>query len=127
MWWRFLGNRYTIVFGLLAIVTAAWNLYVIRHDQGLVEGRVLDAAGRPAAGATVALFERTLTTLEPRGTAETDANGQFRFAGQPAHHIVLEARQAGGGSSRITVRRYFRGQNLVLADPLRLPLTPPSG
>ena len=128
MWWRFLGNRYTIVFGLLAIVTAAWNLYVIRHDQGLVDGRVLDAAGRPAAGATVALFERTLTTLEPRGTTETDANGRFRFAGQPAHHIVLEARQADGGRSpRITVRRYFRGQNLVLADPLRLPATRPSG
>ena len=128
MWWRFLGNRYTIVFGLLAIVTAAWNLYVIRHDQGLVEGRVLDAAGRPAASATVALFERTLTTLELRGTTETDANGLFRFVGQPAHHIVLEARQAGGGRSpRITVRRYFRGQNLVLADPLRLPPTRPSG
>ena len=121
MWRRFLGNRYTIVFGFLAIVAAAWNLYVKGHDQGVVEGRVLDAAGRPAAGATVALFERTLTTLEPRAATETDADGRFRFVGQPAHHLVLEARQAGGGRSpRITVRRYFRGQNLIVADPLRL-------
>ena len=121
MWRQLLGNRYTIVLGLIAVGTAAWNLYVIRHDQGLVEGRVLDAVGRPAAGATVALYERTLTTLEPRGSAETDAEGRFRFRGQPAHHFVLEAKKAGSGQSpRTSVRRYFRGQNLVLAEPLRL-------
>jgi 5-hydroxyisourate hydrolase-like protein (transthyretin family) len=121
MWRRLLGNRYTIVLGLLAAGVAAWNLYVIRHDQGIVEGRVLDAAGRPAAGASVALFERTLTTLELRATAQTDGDGRFRFTGQPAHHLVLEARHAGGDRSpRMVVRRYFRGQNLVLADPLRL-------
>jgi len=121
VWRRLLGNRYTIVFGLAAAGAAAWNLYVVRHDQGLVEGRVLDAGGRPAAGATVALYERTLTTLEPRATVETDGEGRFHFAGQPAHHFVLEAKKPGGGQSpRTTVRRYFRGQNLVLAEPLRL-------
>lgn len=125
MWRRLLGNRYAIVFGLLAAGTAAWNLYVIRHDQGLVEGRVLDAGGRPAAGAIVELYERTLTTLEPRATAETDGDGRFRFSGQAAHHFVLEAKKAGDGRSpRTTVRRYFRGQDLVLAEPLRLAPAP---
>jgi len=125
MWRPLLGNRYTIVFGLIAVGAAAWNLYVIRHDQGRVEGRVLDAGGRPAAGATVALYERTLTTLEPRATAETDGEGRFRFTGQPAHHFVLEAKKSGDGQSpRTSVRRYFRGQNLVLTKPLRLAPAP---
>jgi len=125
VWRRILGNRYAIAFGLLAMCTAAWNLYVIRHNQGWVEGRVVDAAGRPAPGATVALFERTLTTLEPRATTETDASGRFEFRNQPAHHFVLEARKAGDGRSpRTSFRRYFRGQNLVLAEPLRLAPTP---
>ena len=125
MWRRLLGNRYALVFGLIAVGTAAWNLYVIRHDQGRVEGRVLDAGGRPAAGATVALYERTLTTLEPRATAETDSKGRFHFSGQPAHHFVLEAKKPGDGQSpRTSVRRYFRGQNLVLAEPLRLAPAP---
>jgi hypothetical protein len=125
MWRRFLANRYTIVFGLIAVGTAGWNLYVIRHDQGRVEGRVLDMGGRPVAGATVALYERTLTTLEPRGSADTDGEGRFRFSGQPAHHFVLEAKKAGAGQSpRTSVRRYFRGQNLVLAEPLRLAPSP---
>jgi len=128
MWRPILGNRYAIVFGLIAAGTAAWNLYVIRHDQGVVEGRVLDAGGRPAAGASVAFYERTLTSLEPRGSAETDADGRFRFVGQPAHHFVLEARTAGSGQSpRTSVRRYFRGQNLVLAEPLRLGPAPGDG
>ena len=125
MWRRAFGNRYAITFGLIAIGTAAWNLYVIRHDQGLIEGRVVDAAGRPVGGATVALFERTLTTLEPRTTTETDGEGQFRFSGQPAHHFVLEARKAGAGQSpRTAFRRYFRGQNLMLGEPLRLVSAP---
>src|SRR5262249_8516681 len=125
MWRRLPGKRYAVVFGLIAVATGAWNLYVIRHDRGLVTGRVLDAAGQPAVGATVALFERTLTTLEPRATTETDENGRFQFRGQPAHHLVLEARKAGGGASpRTAFRRYFRGQDVVLAEPLRLGPSP---
>ncbi len=67
------------------------------------------------------LQEQTLTTLEPRATTVTDADGQFRFTGQPAHHFVLVAEKPGvGATPRLPYRRYFRGQNLVLREPLRL-------
>lgn len=77
--------------------------------------------GRPVAGARVTLSERTLTTLEPRAAVETGADGVFRFAGQPAHHFALEARKDGiGVAPRSLYRRWFRGQNLRLREPLRL-------
>ena len=75
MWRRALGNRYVVVFGLIAAVAAAWSLYVARHDQGLVQGRVVGPDGRPVVAATVTLFERTLTTLEPRATVHTGPDG----------------------------------------------------
>jgi protocatechuate 3,4-dioxygenase beta subunit len=116
-----LGSRYVLVLGLTAFVTAGWNLYVSRHNQGLVQGRVVGPDGRPVGGATVTLFERTLTTREPRAATRTDADGAFRFTGHRAHHLVLEAAKDGVGSSpRITSRLYFRGQNVVLPEPLRL-------
>ena len=121
MWRRALGNRYVVVFGLIAAVAAAWNLYVARHDQGLVQGRVVGPDGRPVVAATVTLFERTLTTLEPRATVQTGPDGGFRFAGQRAHHLAVEARKEGiGRSHRTAFRLYFRGQNLVLPAPLQL-------
>ncbi len=118
---RPLGNRYVVVFGLLVLATAAWNLYVALHDDGRVEGRVVGPDGRLVRGATVRLHERTLTTLEPRATAETGAAGEFRFAGQRVHHFVLEATKDGvGTSARTAYRLYFRGQSVVLPEPLRL-------
>jgi Carboxypeptidase regulatory-like domain len=121
---RLLRNRYVVMLGALALLTAAWNGYVATRNDGIVEGRVVDAAGRPLAGATVILHERTLTTLEPRARATTGPDGTFRFEGQPAHHLVLVAEKAGlGATPRLGYRRWFRGQNLVLPAPLRLPAT----
>jgi hypothetical protein len=118
---RALGHRYAIVLGGLALATLAWNGYVVTHDDGVVAGAVVGPDGRPVAGATVRLAERTLTTLEPRAAVQTDAAGRFRFAGQAAHHFVLEAEHPGAGRApRQAYRRYFRGQNLTLAEPLRL-------
>jgi hypothetical protein len=115
------GTRYALLLGLVALGTAGWNAYVALHDDGLVEGRVVGPDGRAVSGARVTLSERTLTTLEPRATVDTDAEGVFRFMGQPAHHFALEARKAGGGAAPRTLhRRWFRGQNLRLAEPLRL-------
>jgi hypothetical protein len=108
------------VLGLLALGAIGWNAYVALHDDGVVEGRVVRPDGRPVAGARVTLSERTLTTLEPRATVDTDADGVFRFAGQSAHHFALEARKDGDVAPRTLHRRWFRGQNLRLPEPLRL-------
>jgi protocatechuate 3,4-dioxygenase beta subunit len=114
-----------VVLATIAVTSTGWNLYVARHDQGVVEGRVVGPDGRPVGGATVELFERTLTTLEPRGVTWTEPDGRFRFVGQRAHHVVVEASKDGiGRSGRVAVRLYFRGQNVVLTAPLRLAAAP---
>ena len=116
-----LRNRYVVVLGTLALLTAAWNAYVALHDDGLILGRVVGPDGRPVPGATVRLQERTLTTLEPRATAVTGPAGEFRFTRHRLHHLVLEAAKDGvGRSPRVPVRLYFRGQNHTLLAPLRL-------
>jgi protocatechuate 3,4-dioxygenase beta subunit len=112
---RLLRNRYVVVFGSLVLVTAAWNAYVALHNDGIVAGRVVTTDGRPVPGATVALYERTLTTLEPRASATTGDDGRFLFKGLKAHHLVLEARKDGAGTApRTAYRLYFRGQNVTL-------------
>ncbi len=40
---RILLNRYTIVFGTIALVVIAWNLYVATHNDGRISGRVVGA------------------------------------------------------------------------------------
>jgi hypothetical protein len=113
--------RYVVVLGVTAALVAGWNVWVALHDDGIVRGRVVQADGRPAAGAAVSLWEKTLTTLEPRATTQTGPDGSFVFTGQAAHHFALQAEQRGlGASPRTLYRRYFRGQNLVLDEPLRL-------
>jgi len=113
--------RYAFVLGITAALVAGWNVWVALHDDGIVRGRVVEADGRPAAGAVVRFWEKTLTTLEPRGSTATGSDGAFVFTGQVAHHFALQAEKRGlGASPRTLYRRYFRGQNLVLDEPLRL-------
>jgi hypothetical protein len=117
--------RYLVALGVTAVLVAGWNAWVITHDDGIVSGHVVQADGRPAAGATVSLWEKTLTTLERRAATETASDGSFTFRGQAAHHFALLAETPGAGASpRTLYRRYFRGQNLVLTEPLRLRQAP---
>jgi len=117
--------RYLVVLGVAAVLAAGWNVWVALHDDGIVRGQVLEADERPAAGATVTLWEKTLTTLERRATTQTGPDGRFVFVSQAAHHFALQAeRRDAGASPRMLYRRYFRGQNLVLAEPLRLGKSP---
>jgi len=113
--------RYACVVGALVLLVGGCNLWVALHDDGVVRGRVVQADGRPAAGATVSFWEKTLTTLERRTATETGPDGGFVLTGQAAHHFALQAEKIGfGASQRRLYRRYFRGQNLVLDEPLRL-------
>jgi hypothetical protein len=69
--------------GLLAIVVG-WNIHVARNATGEVRGRVVDAAGRPVAGATVQIFERAFVVNTEKQIATTDANGTSASAAMPA-------------------------------------------
>jgi hypothetical protein len=109
-----------IVPGAIAIVTALWLVYVAGHDHGIVEGRVVDATGKPVSGATVMLFERGFVTHQERGHATSDADGAFRFTDNRSHSIQLEADAPGlGRTDRRIVRLWFAAQDVKLAAPLR--------
>lgn len=117
-------SRWVIVPGFLALGVAFWNLYVAMHDNGLVEGVVVDGGGQAVAGATVLLFERGFVTHQERNRATTDAAGAFRFTDNRSHSIQLEAEAPGfGRSERRIVRLWFRSQDARLTEPLRLPVS----
>ncbi len=120
MRWPWLFNRWIVTFGSIAIVTAVWNVYVVFNDDGIFAGRVVDAAGKPVAGATVKLGERSLVAIQISDETRTDAEGRFRFDGHTFYHVQIEARKNGVGVSKTNHRLYFRGQNQVLSEPLRL-------
>lgn len=121
LWYRLLVNRFTIVLASIAFAVAIWNIYVSFHDHGLVEGQVVDAAGRPVEGATVALWVLDFTTFVEKTHATTDADGRFVIRGNDSHSIQIEAEKTGvGRAARIPVRLYFRAQDVTLTAPLVL-------
>jgi protocatechuate 3,4-dioxygenase beta subunit len=117
-----LRSRWVTVPGGIALVVLGWNLYVAANAGGTVEGRVVDAAGRPVPGATVRLYERAFITNDEKQRTTTDAAGRYRFAGNTSHAIQLDAEgPSGGRSPRMTVRLWFRAQDRRVDTPLRLP------
>lgn len=118
-WKGWLINRVTITLGLIVVVVVAWNLYVQAHDDGILEGRVVDASGAPVADAKVVLSEQTIVSLSPIAETTTDAAGRFRFERHDRHALVLTAEKPGlGQSARIDVRLYFKNQNRALDEPI---------
>lgn len=116
---RWLHSRFVLVPLVIVISVAAWNFYVSRHDHGRFEGRVEDRSGRPVAGASVVLFERVFANEVPRAQARTDPHGRFRFSGNRAYVIELQAHGADGAiSPRVTVHLWFRAQDRALQQPL---------
>ena len=119
-WW-ILQNRYVVTFGLIGLAALLWNVYIAFNDDGVIEGRVVAPDGRPVAGATVVLSERSLLVTAPRARATTDEAGRFAFADHGLYRLYLEARKDGlGVFEPLEFRLYFRGQNLWLDEPLRL-------
>ncbi len=114
-------SRWVIVPAALAAIVFGWNLYVATHAGGVVEGRVVDAAGRAAPGAEVVLYGRSFVTNDERQRTRAGDDGTFRFTGNGSHALQLQAEAPGlGRSERVTVRLLFRAQNKQLPAPLRL-------
>jgi hypothetical protein len=117
-----LASRWFIVPTAFSVLTLGWLAYVNAHANGVVEGRVVDAGGRPVPGATVVMFERGFVTHEQRGRATTGADGTFRFADNRSHSIQLEAEAPGlGRTDRRVLRLWFAAQDARLDEPLRFP------
>ena len=113
-------SRWVIVPGAMLAFTLGWLMYVNAHNHGIVEGKVVDAAGQPVAGATVQLFERGFVTHQERGRTTADEQGVFRFADNRSHSIQLEAEVPGmGRTDRRVLRLWFAAQDAQLAEPLR--------
>ena len=120
-WRRILLNRFVLVPAVLAVLALGWNIYVVTHNHGVVVGRVVDAAGKPVADATVALWTYNFTTYEERAHVQTDASGMFRFTNNPSHKLQLSAEKPGAGRSpRVPVFLYFQAEDIELSKPLTL-------
>jgi hypothetical protein len=120
-WPRLLRNRFVVVPALLLVLTAGWNAWVVTHDHGIVAGRVLDASGAPVEGAEVKLWVFNFATFVVKASTTTKPDGSFRFENNPSHNIQVSAEKSGlGRSARISVRLYFRSEDIRLKQPLRL-------
>jgi Carboxypeptidase regulatory-like domain len=119
---EWIRNQWIVVPVVLAAGTGLWNLYVMAHAGGRIEGRVVDASEQPVAGAEVLLLERGFVAHNEKAKVKSDAVGLFRFDGNQSHALQLEAQAPGlGRSDRQIVRLWFRAQNTRVAEPLRLP------
>ena len=119
---RALRSRWVVVPGALLLTVLGWNLYVAANTTGEIRGRVVDAAGRPAAGTVVLLFERAFVVNTERQRTTSGPDGSFRFAGNGSHAVQLQAEGPGGArSDRVTLRLLFRAQDAELPSPLVLP------
>jgi carboxypeptidase family protein len=121
LWYRLLVNRFTVVLVSIAVAVAVWNVYVSLHDHGVVEGKVVDADGRPVAGATVVLWVLNFTTYVEKTRATSDADGRFVIRGNDSHNVQIGAEKVGvGRAARVPVRLYFRAEDVTLTTPLVL-------
>jgi len=125
-WRAWLWNRFVVVPAVLALIALAWNIYVTLHANGVIAGEVVDASGRPVAGATVTLYHLNFITEVKSGETHTDGDGRFRFTDNHSHLIELQAAAGAATSPRITVRLWFRAQDRDLTAPLRLGGKPPA-
>ena len=120
-WRTWLVNRFVLTPLIILLIAGAWDLYANTHNNGLVEGTVVDAAGNPVAGADVTLWTFNFTTFSEKGRTMSGPDGRFSFTDNPSHHIQVSATKPGVGSSqRRPIRLYFQSQDTRIAEPFVL-------
>jgi Carboxypeptidase regulatory-like domain len=120
-WKRLLLNRFIVVPLILAVIGVSWDLFAKTHDDGLVQGEVVDHAGKPVEGASVTLWTFNFTTFRETSRTTSGPDGRFTFTDNSSHNIQVSAEKQGvGRSERVPIRLYFRAQNTTLREPLRL-------
>jgi hypothetical protein len=124
LWRRLLLNRFVLVPGAIVVAGLVWNGYVSLHNGGLIEGRVVDAAGKPVAGAEVVLMVQNVTTFSEKGRSRTGPDGIFRITDNVSHRVQILAETPAGRSDRRELRLWFRGQDTVLEEPLVVSAAP---
>ncbi|CAH1650341.1 MULTISPECIES: carboxypeptidase-like regulatory domain-containing protein [unclassified Chelatococcus] len=120
-WRKWLLNRFVVTPLIIALIAGAWDLYANMHNNGLVEGRVVDAGGRPVTGADVTLWTFNFTTFSEKSRTTSGPDGRFTFTDNPSHHIQVSATKPGVGTSqRRPIRLFFQSQDTQLEEPLVL-------
>jgi hypothetical protein len=118
LWRQWLLNRFVLVPGAIVVAGLVWNGYVSLHNSGLIEGRVVDAAGQPVADAEVVLMVQNVTTFSEKGRGRTGPDGIFRITDNASHRVQIFAETPARRSERRELRLWFRGQDTVLDQPL---------
>jgi hypothetical protein len=119
-WRRVLLSRFVVVPAVLGLAIGGWNLYVALHAHGHLSGTVVDAEGQPVAGATVILFAHDFVTQVEKSRTLSDAAGRFHFDDNNSHLVQVQAMYGSVSSPRVTIRLWFRAQDRVVENGLRL-------
>jgi hypothetical protein len=121
IWKQLLWNRFSLVFGLLCISMVGWNIYVELHNDGTLFGQVVGAHGEPVASAQVTVNAFEQNVVGPPTTTMTDAQGRFAFYHLQFFQFIIKAEKDGWKpSTPVTYHLWFRSQNFILPEPLRL-------
>jgi Carboxypeptidase regulatory-like domain len=118
LWRRLLLNRFVLVPASIVVAGLIWNAYVSFHNDGIIQGLVADAAGRPVVGADVILPVQNVTTFTEKARTKTGPDGIFRITSNPSHRVQIFAESPSGRSERRELRLWFQGQNTLLDQPL---------
>lgn len=113
-------NRFSLTFAAILAIVVGWNIYVAFNDGGTLTGRVVDMAGAPVGGATVSLYRKTVSSVDPVGETVTDSEGRFGFADHGQFALILTVTTPGGTSPRKMIPLWFRNQDVSLREPIRV-------
>ncbi len=114
-----LGNSIFIM--ALAALLIFWIIYTHATADGILTGEVVNGSGRPIAGATVMLRDKTLDLIKPPILTRTNSDGIFTYHHNKLYSFFVSARKAGYvTSTEVHYHLYFELQHFKLPKPIVL-------